>query len=365
MATLLTAAPSMPFNVELHGPRHSFMHWLHTHRGAVTVAGLLAFAGPAIFMTGALSVMREPTAVNIARLSAWWVLYGMSLWCLLLAIGYGCERFAPRFGRYVRGGIWLLGACSAAIVANTLTADRATILIEQGLIHSARTMQLHGFIFSLIMALLYFAHLRRNRVHEEAAARLVAAQTAQRYARRRIVQSRLQEMQARIDPQLLFEMLDTARRLYQSNAVLAERFLDELIIFLRASLPRLRTVSSSMLREVELAQAFIGLHALAGTDRINVTIDIASDARHARFPPGILLPLLDGAVLHGGRCQLTATRTSNDCRVILTLAAAPSEVSAARVQSLLTELYGTSGKLEIENSADAMSVVVQIPYELA
>ena len=32
-------------------------------------------------------------------------------------------------------------------------------------------MHLHGFIFSLIMALLYFAHLRRSRVHQQAKAR--------------------------------------------------------------------------------------------------------------------------------------------------------------------------------------------------
>jgi Histidine kinase len=362
---MLTAAPSMPFNVELHRQRSSFLYWLLTHRGAVAVAGLLAFAGPVIFMTGTLSVMREPTAVNIARLSVWWTLYGISLWCLLLAIGYSCERVAARFGRYVRGGIWLVGACSAAVVANALTAERATILIEQGLVHSARTMHLHGFIFSLIMALLYFAHLRRSRMHEQAAARLAAAQTAQRYARRRIVQSRLQEVQARIDPQLLFEMLDAARRLYESDAAQSERFVDELIIFLRAALPRLRTASSSMLREIELAQAFVKLHALAGADGLNLAVDVAPGVLHARCPPGVLLPLLDGAVRSAGPCQLTVTRSNGDCRLVLTLAAAPSEASAARVQLLLTELYASMARLEIENIADAISVIVHVPYELA
>jgi hypothetical protein len=232
-------------------------------------------------------------------------------------------------------------------------------------------MHLHGFIVPLIMALLYFAHLRRSREHEQAAARLAAAQTAQRHARRRIVQSRLQEVQARIDPQILFEMLDAVRRLYERDAALAERFLDELIIFLRAALPRLRSASSSLLREVELARAFVRLHALAGEALageagLGMTIDVAPDAMHARFPPGVLLPLLDTSVgSSAGPCRLTATRSNDGCRLGLTLGAAPSDASVARVQSLLMEIYGASGKLEIESTAGAINVIVKVPYELA
>jgi hypothetical protein len=363
---MLTAAPPMPFDEQLAKQASGLPHWLQTHRGAVAMAGLLAFAGPLTFFTGALSVMRASTAVDVARLGLWWTLYGVSLWCLLLVTGYGCERLARRFGRYIRAGIWLLAACSAAALPNILTAGRATILMEQGLVHGARTMHLHGFTVSLVMALLYFAHLRRSREHEQAAARLAAAKTAQRHARRRIVQARLQEVQARIDPQILFEMLDTVRRLYERDAGLAERFLDELIIFLRAALPRLRTASSSLLREVELAHAFVRLHALAGAAGLGMTTDVGPETMHARFPPGVLLPLLDTAVASSaGLCRLTATRSSDGCRLVLTLDAAPSDRSVARVQSLLSELYGTAGKLEIENTTGAIDVIVKVPYELA
>jgi hypothetical protein len=363
---MLSTGPQRSLYVLLAEQANGFAEWLRMHRGAVAIAGMLAFAGPLTFFTGAVSVMRAPTAVELARLGMWWTLYGVSLWCLLLLTGYGCERMARRFGRYLGGAIWLLAACSAATLANILTAGRAAILIEQGLVHNAGTMQLHGFTFSLIMALLYFAHLRRSSRHEQAAANLAAAQTLQRRARRRIVQARLQELQARIDPQILFEMLDTLRRLYECDAARAERFLDELINFLRAALPRLRTAWSSLLREVELARSFVRLHALADATRLALTIDIAPDAMHARFPPGVLLPLLDTAVgANAGACQLTATRSGDGCRLVLTLDAAPSDGAVARVRTLLTELYGTSGKLEIESTTGAINAIVALPYELA
>lgn len=362
-----TAAP--PTSLDLQPARRvasGFPNWLQGRTGTVAVAGLLACAAPLTFFTGALSVLQAPTVVELARLGLWWTLYGVSLWCLLLVAGYGCERLARRFGRYIRGGIWLLAACTVAACASILTAGRAGILIEQGIVHSALTGQLYAFTFSFIIALLYFAHLRRSRAHEQAAARLAAAQSAQRHARRRIVQARLQDVQARIDPQFLFEMLDAARRLYERDAARAEHFLDELIAFLRAALPRLRTASSSLLREVELARAFVRLHALAVASGLGMVLDVAPDVMHARFPPGVLMPLLDTTVASGaGTCRLTAARSSDGCRLVLTLDAAPSETSVTRVRSLLMELHGTSANVEIEGTTGAVNVIVKVPYELA
>ena len=362
---MLTAAPPISLNIQPTSS-NGFLGWLQTHRGAVVVAGLLAFAGPLTFFTGALSVMRTSTAVDTARLGGWWTLYGISFWCALLFTGYACARIVAHLAPNVGWVISFVAACVAAAVPNLLTAERATLLIEQGLVHGVRTMHLHGFIFSLIMALLYFAHLRRARDHGQAVARLAAAQMAQRQTQRRIIQARLQEMQARIDPQLLFEMLDVLRRLHEQNATQAERFLDELISFLRAALPRLRAASSSLLREAELARAFVRLHALAHDADFDMQVDISSDVMHARFPPGVLLPLLDAAVVgRAGGCRLVAARSDDLCRLTLTLDVSPSKESVERVQSLLLQLYGTSGKLDIERATNAIHIVVRVPYELA
>lgn len=363
---MLTTTPPMPLGVHLTKQARGFTHWLQTHRGAVVMAGLLAFAGPLTFFTGAFSVMRAPAAVDLMRFGLWLMLYGVLLWSLMLVAGYGCERVARHFGRTARSVVAFMAACLAAAPAGILTAGRITILIEQGVVHSAGTAHLYAFIFSLIIALLYFAHLRRSREHEQAAARLAAAQMAQRDTRRRIVESRLQEMQARIDPQLLFEMLDTVRRLYERDVAQGERFLDELIAFLRAALPRLRTASSSLTREVELARAYVKLNALADVGGVAMTITVAPDAMHARFPPGVLLPLLDTAVgCDAYPLRLTATRAGDDCRMVLTLGAAPSKASLSRVNSLLLELYGAAGTLEIESAPGAINVIVKVPYEHA
>ena len=361
-----TTAPTVPLKLRSARQGGGFTHWLRMHPGAIGIAGLLAFAAPVTFFTGAMSVMRVPTAFNIARLGMWWTLYGLTLWCALLALGYCCELVTRRLDRYSRAIAWLLAACAAAWFANVLTAGRTTLLVEQGLVYSAWTAHLYAFLFSLIMALLYFSHVRRSHSHEQATARLVAAQTAQRDARRRIVQARLQEVQARVDPHLLFQMLDTVRRLYVCDPARAERFLDELIVFLRAALPRLRSASSSLLREVELASAFVRMHALASASSLVMAVDVAPNVRHARFPPGVLLPLLDAAVGSGADdCRLSVMRLNGDCKLALTLDVSPSNASVSRVRTLLIEIYGGAARLDIETRADATTLTVDVPYELS
>jgi LytS/YehU family sensor histidine kinase len=78
------------------------------------------------------------------------------------------------------------------------------------------------------MAVLFFTHLQHSRTHADAAKRLAAAKAAQQEARRRIAYGQLKAVQARIDPQFLFDMLEAVRRAYETDPERAERLLDEL-----------------------------------------------------------------------------------------------------------------------------------------
>jgi hypothetical protein len=342
-----------------------FAHWLRTHHGAMMMAGLFAFAVPVTFYPGAVSAMRDPTAAALLKLARWYVLYGVELWGLLLVAGYAFVRVRPK-GRYARGATLLLGACAAAACVELSTAGRGEILVEQGVVESSQTMNLYGFGFALTMALLFFAHLERGRAHEQAAVRLAAAQAAQLESRRRLVRSRLQSVQARVDPQLLFDMLEAVRCSYDANPSRAEQLLDELVTFLRAVVPRLHNASSSVPREAELARAYARLRTLAGATDVDMKLDVPAELMNARFPPGVLLPLLDDALrARGGRCTLTAQRSSDACQLVLGLPARPSDVAVARVAAVLADLYGPAAEVALTAGSGTVSATVKVPYERA
>jgi hypothetical protein len=345
----------------------NFMRWLWGHRGTIAVAGLVSFAGPTTFFAGAVSVMKIPDPPTVTALALSFALYGTLLWLFLLVSGYAFWRL-DRGGRAARAALALLLAAAAVAAADTATADRRQrINVEQGVVASRQTMQLYSATFSLAMALLFFAHLQRGRAHEDAAARLAVAQAAQRELRRRAAEARLKAWQARIDPQFLFDMLDEVRRCYGCDAERAEQALDALVAFLRAALPRLRRASSSVSRESELVRAYARLRAMVGATDVRLTLGIGPDAADARFPPGVLVPLLVDALRHGsGPCELTASRGGEGCRIAMKLPAHPSQATVDRVRILLDDLYASSAALRCESRADgSVDVVISVPHEPA
>ena len=348
------------------GAAFALAHWLRTHRNTIAVAGLLSFAGPVTFFAGALSVMTDETLSAVTTSALWFLLYGCLLWSLLLAFSYLLMRIDPST-RLARGALTLLLAGAAVLVAEMSTAEgRVRNNFEHGVVASRLTMQLYSSTFTLMMSLLFFAHLQSSRKHEAAAARLAAAQAAHLVSRRRAAQMRLQAVQARVDPQLLFEMLEAVRQCYEDDASRAERLLDGLIAFLRAALPRLRSASSSVACEAELARAYAQLRALAGAGDISITLDVAPQALSARFPPGVLLPLLDDALrTHAGPCRLVGACAGSECSVALALPARLSDTALERVRALLADLYGASAGVAAETAASGTIATIKVPHEPA
>jgi sensor histidine kinase YesM len=109
-----------------------------------------------------------------------------------------------------------------------------------------------------------------------AADRMRAAELARTLSRRRTLESRLQAMQARVEPQFLFNTLAQVRELYERDAVVAGRVLDDLISYLRAALPHLRESSSTLGQEIALARAYLDIMQVRLGERLEFSID-----RHA------------------------------------------------------------------------------------
>lgn len=340
-----------------------FVHWLRTHSSAVVMAALLGVAYPLTSLVSSLGVLQEVTpALGRAAMSRTLVM-GLVDFPAFVLTGYIFARL--RLGGW-RAGVaaMALAACAASVAAAIAYfqawADMLTATAP------GPGFALDSFANAFSMALILFSHLQHSRVHEEAAERLSAAKQAQRDARRRLAQSHLQAVQARIDPQLLFDMLDAVRRAYASEPERAEQLLDQLVVFLRAALPRLQHASSSVPREAEMARALARLHQLAGTSEVGVILDVPAEVMNARFPPGVLLPMFNDALqARAGTCALIATRQAADCRLVLTLPARPSDATLERVRGLLNDLYANAAAVSVEGAGSAARITLKVPYEHA
>jgi hypothetical protein len=120
------------------------------------------------------------------------------------------------------------------------------------------------------------------------------------------------------------------------------------------------------LSEAHLARAYAQLRALAGGTDIDMELAVADEVAHARFPPGILLPLLNDALrMRPGACALRGARSSSGAELVLTLPAQPFEQTIARVRALLADLYGATARLAIASGDGAVRATVWVPFEHA
>ena len=360
--TLAVAVSSPPLTAHIGPPAGSdFVRWVRAHRSAVVVAHLLGFAYPLTSLASAFGIAPDLTTALVAsgifRTAAQGLLNGS----MFLLAGYALQRLE------LTG--WRAGVAAAALALGPAAAFAAMIFTTSWNDMLVGTGDAHDFAVDSVantysMALLFFTHLQHGRAHAVAAERLDAAKAAQREVRRRLAYGQLKAVQARIDPQFLFDMLEAVRRAYERDPERAERLLDELVAFLRAALPRLQDASSTVPREAETARALARLHALSANSSVGMAIDLRDAVMGARFPPGVLLPLLND-VLHrrAGSCALTAARRATDVLIELTVPATPSAATVERVRAVLADLYGSAAELAVEAKGGASSVILKVPYE--
>jgi LytS/YehU family sensor histidine kinase len=166
-----------------------------------------------------------------------------------------------------------------------------------------------------------FAYVNQ-RTARLAAERLRSAELARAKSRRRTLESRLQAMQARVEPEFLFNTLAQVRTLYEKDGETAGRMLEDLIAYLRAALPHLRDSSSTLGQEIALARAYLDIVRIRLGDSLSFTIDLPESLADATMPAMILLPLID-QVLSGdapngqGRRAIHVGAAARDGRLAL------------------------------------------------
>lgn len=202
---------------------------------------------------------------------------------------------------------WRLPLLVATIGAGALLASALT-LPPSYLVHHAAMYDYFGlFVHMLWLALttgaLLAAGLSMDARSRHAAARLWRARRDCTEAKRLMVESRLNILKARIEPALLVREIGLIQALYHGQHSRAEQQLDRLIAYLQAALPHLHGGGATLGDEIQLAHAYLRLHAGSWGERLAWHIDVAPEMHGLRFPPMTLLPLIDDALR---RAQHTA-----------------------------------------------------------
>ncbi|WP_198117151.1 sensor histidine kinase [Massilia rhizosphaerae] len=158
-----------------------------------------------------------------------------------------------------------------------------------------RGMILFTLLGMCVMALMILNRERVERIKLERTEVRARAATIERQA----LQAQLRLLQAQIEPHMLFNTLANLQGLIAIDPQQANRMLDHLIQYLRATLSATRAETTTLAQEFEAAEAYLGLMAVRMGSRLAYRCILPDDLRRARLPAMLLQPLVENAIIHG------------------------------------------------------------------
>ena len=188
-------------------------------------------------------------------------------------------------------------------------------------------------------------------------------------------EARLQALQAQVEPHFLFNTLAHVKWLYRRDAESARLMLGALVDYLQAALPRVRQHDTTLEQELQLTRAYLDIHQLRIGGRLAFTIEVPPELAQLRFPPLMLLTLVENAIKHGiapqtegGTIAIRAYADDRRLRIEVRDTGAGLRVAAgtgtglANVRERLKALFGAGARLVIEpNLPHGVVAAIEIP----
>jgi Histidine kinase len=111
--------------------------------------------------------------------------------------------------------------------------------------------------------------------------------------------AKLSLLHAQVEPHFLYNTLGSAKYLIGSDPVRAEAMLDNLILYLRNSLPRGEDTPSTLGEEVARTRAYLDILKIRMGERLQVNIEVPQTLMATPFPTMMLQTLVENAINHG------------------------------------------------------------------
>jgi hypothetical protein len=216
--------------------------------------------------------------------------------CFGLAIAYAVNFASPWEKTHP---VWRL-ACAVAIGS---TVGMALVILIKG--YSLATMLadphrfwgtlIGGFFNGLFVSLLFLlkfreAHARTRILRAEADRNLLSKQAAE---------AELKLMQAQVEPHFLFNTLASVQFLTETDPPKAGLMLGHLLSYLRSAVPQLRSGSTTLGQEAELARSYLSIMQMRMETRLKFSVDIPVSLQSHSFPPMLLMSVVENAIKHG------------------------------------------------------------------
>jgi signal transduction histidine kinase len=173
----------------------------------------------------------------------------------------------------------------------------------------------------LFVGLLFLFNFRDARVQTQ----LLRTEADRNLLSKQAAEAELKLMQAQVEPHFLFNTLASVQFLTETDPPMAGLMLGHLLAYLRSAVPQLRSGSTTLGQEAELARAYLSIMQMRMESRLTFTIDVPISLQSHSFPPMLLMSVVENAIKHGiepqaegGEVRLEAKQESKSLIVTVT-----------------------------------------------
>lgn len=249
--------------------------------------------------------------------------------------------------------------------------------------HKQASTWFMNFVVLLLLALFGTKALVGGKKRADAEAQVANAAAEREAMQRQLMETKMQMMQAQVEPHFLFNTLASVEHLIRVDPPRASAMQRSLIQYLRAVLPQMRdnAVVTGLGREVDMVNAYLDLLKMRMEERLSVNLRVPDGLRSAAFPPMMLQSMVENAIKHGLECKpeggtLNIVAEVIDSRLRVTVAddgvgfgVMPSDGTGLGLQTIrerLKLLHGEAGWLHIgANSPSGVIATIEVPYQLS
>jgi hypothetical protein len=325
--------------------------------------GLLGPHGGAIFVTGPTGLPLHEPREYVKELFAGVATLGLPL---VFAVRVADRAVAEAVPRWLAYGAALLAVCLVRHLyqLTPLAGSDPSAVFPARIAWGYMWVFLQGGIGLVIYA--------RWRASQQSMRLVQANETQRAQTAQRLQSARLLALQARVDPQLLFDSLGRVGVLQRRDPAAAEALLSDLIAMLRAMLPGETALTSTVEREFAVIDSWLRVTGALSSVRADVVLHAAPETAQCHLAPLLALPLLR-AVLEApgaGAVPWRLDAVAAGGRLLITLgAASATETRAADVlaradltalRERLSSLHGDAAKLWL--AQPPKTVTLDVPF---
>jgi two-component system, LytTR family, sensor kinase len=263
--------------------------------------GVWALVSLMAMVPAALQYVAEGQAVPWGRI--WSEAIGWFLWIAMLPVVlWACRRFPLERGGWRRAvPVHVLTGAIVAVAYAVLVVLKNQVILSLG----TQDPQPHllallpGFVLGGFQVFFLVYWMSVAIVHALAAyRRLRERELDQTKLEARLSRTELELLKLQLDPHFLFNALNAASALVQSNPEGAERMLELVSEFLRESLRGARRQEHRLEQEIAFLRLYLEIEQTRFGARLRVQFDIPPELGSEMVPSLILQPLVENAVRH-------------------------------------------------------------------